>query len=256
MILPQDPRERRASIIAACVTFGAALVILVLLFILSVGDNRAALAQESIPELHDDEEIFLEPELLQMGNDGEEELDLQEEAAPQPPGIPDQGETEQKVSVVQNTTPDNNNTSNQREVISTPKPSDVPAPKPKPSDEDNQRITNMGGNFNSPNNGAVNGQSSPNSGSGGNGVTASGVLKGRQMLSCNRNPIALKPGVTKGVVKVEVVVNAKGDVTSAKAISGPSELFAECERRAKNSKWSASKGAPDAKGTITFTIKV
>ena len=98
-------REKRDSIIAAAITFVVALVVILLLFFLSLDYDRRALAESSMPELQDDEEVYLEPDLLVVGDDGESDMETVEDAAPQTPGVPDPAEEEQPQRVLKNEEP-------------------------------------------------------------------------------------------------------------------------------------------------------
>lgn len=248
-----DSREKRASIIAACVTFGVALVILVLLFVLTIGSDRRLLSDASIPEEQDNEEYFLEPELLVLDNPGDETEQTIDEAAPQTPGEPDPAEAEQPVRVVNNPEPPKEQPkSNKPKQVSTPKPSDVTTSTPALSAEEERRIASMQGKLKTDNNGSRTGQESAASGSGGNGVAAQGSVNGRKMLSCPTWTLKL---TQKTTVKVNITVDAAGNVTKATAVSGgTANLRAQCEKMAKGSKWTAKAGAAPASGSITFTI--
>lgn len=255
MNLPEDKRDKKASIIAAAVTFGAALAILVLLFILTVGNDRKMLAETSTPEIQDDEEIFLDPEMLVIENDGVEEEALEtEEAAPQPPGQPDQAEEEQRVAQVKNEEPPAEEpVSNKPKLVSTTRQdSEVKTSTPKVSEEEQRIKEKMAASLKSPNNGSNTGKESGNTGAGGNGVNTHGSLKGRRMLSCSTWKVKV---TQQSIVKVNITVNAAGSVTSATAVSGGTpNLRAECEKMAKTSKWTPQEGAVPANGFITFTI--
>lgn len=253
-MLPQDPKERKASIIAAAVTMGVALVILVLLFVLTVGDSRKALAEASMPEIQDDEEIFLEPEILVVDNPGDEAEQTVDEAAPQPPGEPEPAENEQPVRVAKNPEPPKEKpvSSKPKLVADEKKESDVKTSTPKLSEEEEKRIASMQGKLKSDNNGARNGKESANSGSGGDGVAASGNVNGRKMISCPTWKVRLNQKTT---VKVNITVDEDGNVTSATAVSGGTpNLRKECEKMARGSKWTKKAGAKPAAGTISFTI--
>lgn len=252
MRLPSDPRERKASIIAAAVTFGVALVLLVLLFVLSVGNDRRMLAETSVPEVQDDEEVFLEPDLLVVDDPGDEAETI-DEAAPQPPGEPDPAPEEHPVKVVKNPVPPKEQPkSNKAPLVATPQESDVKTSTPKLTKEEEKRIASMQGKLKSDNNGSRTGKESAESGSGGNGISTSGSVNGRKMLSCPTWKVRLSQKTT---VKVNITVDADGNVTKATAASGGTpNLRKECEKMAKGSKWTAKAGAAPASGSISFTI--
>lgn len=244
--------ERRDAVIAAAVTFAAAIAILLILFLTSLNYDRRALAETSMPELQDDEEIYLEPELLAVGHDGETELNSPEEAAPQPPGVPDQAEKEQPERVVPNAIPPKEQpVSNKPKLTSTTEESDLKTSTPKLSKEEEKRMAALQG-MKTDNNGSHTGKESETSSTGGNGVSAAGTLKGRSMLSCP----TWKVKANKTTVKVKVTVDADGNVTAASFESGTAtpNLRTQCEKMARGSKWTPKKGAAPATGTITFTI--
>lgn len=253
MKIPGKDNEKRASVIAAAVTFAVALIIIVLLFVLTVGTERSLLAQTSMPEIQDDEEYYLEPELLVMDNPGDENVENIDEAAPQAPGEPDPAPEEQPVKVVKNTEPPKEPpVSNKPKQVSTPKESDVKTSTPKLSAEEEKRIASMSGKLKTDNNGSRTGKESANSGSGGDGVSAVGNVNGRKMEWCDSWKVRLSQKTT---VVVRIEVDAAGKVTKATASSGGTpNLRKECEKMARTARWSPKKGAAIAKGTITFTI--
>lgn len=246
--------QRRASLIAALVTFGSALVILVLLFVLNIGGSRQVLAEVSTPEVQDDEEIFLEPEFLTQDVLGEQEAEEIDEAAPQTPGEPDRADEDQPVRVVPNEKePQQPPVSNKPELVSSKEDkSDLKTSTPKLSKEEEQRIAAVSGKLKTDNNGSRTGKESGESGAGGEGISTVGSLKGRKMISCNTWKVRL---TQKTVVKVSITVNAEGNVTKATAVSGGTpNLRTQCEKMAMTSKWDKKAGAAPASGTITFTI--
>ena len=84
-----DPATRRDRLIAAGVTVLFALLLFIFLFMGSIGFDRRQLAENSIPEFAQDEEdpeLFLEPELLDLG---EENSTLQDAAAAPAQGMPE-----------------------------------------------------------------------------------------------------------------------------------------------------------------------
>lgn len=252
MRLPKDPRDRKAAVIAACITFGAACVVLVLLFVLYVGSDRSALAEASMPELQDDEEIFLDPDYMVIDDRGDEDMPDIDEAAPQPEGVPDPAEAEQPVSVVQPQKPVEKPTGNKAETVSTTKQSDVKSTTPQPTDQDKKRIESMKNGKFTDNNGSATGKNSSNSGSGGDGVSAQGNVNGRTMEGFDPKKVKLQ-GTVK--VTVNIKVDEEGKVKSATIRSGGnSEQQKACIEMAYSSRWTAVSGAPLASGTITFTL--
>lgn len=250
-----DSKEKKASIIAASVTFGVALIILILLFCLTIGDNRRALAESSIPEFQDEEEVFLEPELLVLDTPGDENAPDIDEAAPQTPGEPDPADEEQPIRVVNNPEkPVEKPVSNKPKLVADNKnESDLKTSTPPLSPEEERRIGSMAGKLKSDNNGSRTGKEAATSGSGGEGVSASGSVNGRTMLNCPTWKVKL---TQKTTVKVSITVDADGNVTSATAVSGGTPaLRKECEKMARGSKWTKKPGASPASGSISFTIR-
>ena len=147
--------------------------------------------------------------------------------------------------------------SSKPKLVST-KESDVKSSTPKGSAEEQKITSNMGSKFNS-NNGSRDGQDAGNAGAGGTGnVNAQGKLSGRQMLSCPRQNVG-DISFTKGTVTVNVTVTAAGTVSSASVTSAsptsiPNTVKNKCISMAKGSKWTPKEGAPNAQGTIIFTI--
>lgn len=249
----KDARERKASIIAAAVTFGVALLILVLLFILTVGNDRRALADASSPELPAEEEIFLDPDFLVIDNPGVEDTQSIDDAAPQSPGEPDPAPEEQPVRVVKNPEPPKEPPVSQKpKQVSTPQESDVKTSTPKLTEEEEKRIASMQGKLKSENNGSRSGKETAASGPGGDGISMQGNINGRKMLSCPTWKLKL---TQKTTIRVNITVDADGNVTSATAVSGGTpNLRAQCEKMARGSKWTKKAGAAPTSGYISFTI--
>lgn len=245
------PKEnKKDSLIAAAVTFAVALAILLLLFYGSMTFDRAALAAASVPEIAEDEELFIEPEILAEA--GEPEAVANDEPAPTLAGEPELAETENKIPVVPGENP--------KPALPKEKPvtqkteSPVKATEPPAENKERQKATSkMAGKFNNPN-GSSDGKTD-GSGSGGTGVGINGQLNGRKFISCDRPKVALQ---NKVVVVVNVTVNAAGHVTSATARSrqgnATTAILKECERAARTARWNEDPGTPSARGSITFTI--
>lgn len=247
-------KREKESVIAAAVTFVAALIILVLLFTLSLRHDREALAEASIPELQDEEPIYLDPEMLQIDMTGDENSQDIDEPAPQPPGEPDLApEPSEELHVKAPEKPEKP-VSNKPELVADNKPSEVKTSKPEPT-EDEKRVAKAAESFKkSQNNGSRTGRETAFSGSGGNGVGYSGNI-GRKLLSASTWPVKITQ--KKVTVSVNVTVDADGNVTKATAVSGGTpNLRKEVEKMAKGFKWSKEAGAKPVSGTITFTISL
>lgn len=248
-----ENRNKKDSIIAAAITFVVALLILLWLFFGGLTFDRAELASVSTPEIQtvDEEELFLEPELLQDLGDPDAEENTEPEPAYQ--GEPELSEVEnQKVVVPGN---NENKTPPVEKPVTQTKPSAVTVPEPPKTNENQQKATSkIAGKFS---NGASTG-SNNSSGTGANSTgvgTAVGVVNGRKFLSCPKPSVALQNQV---VVVVYVTINSKGTVTQATARSksgNPSQsILTACRDAALKAKWNEDPATPSASGTITFTI--
>ncbi|MDE7402791.1 MAG: hypothetical protein K2M87_05205 [Muribaculaceae bacterium] len=246
-------RNQRDTIIAAAVTFVAALVILLLLFCGSINYDRNLLALDSTPEislLTPDDEEFIEPEIIR--DLGEPDATQKDEPAPAFQGQPRKADTENDKLIIpgKNEKPAPPVEKN----ISQTKPSPVKTSEPPKTDEKKQEVTSkMAGKF-SPRNGSESG-SSNSSGAGGTGVGISGSVAGRTFKGCPKPNVALQ---NKVVVEVKVTIDAAGRVISAQPRSrsgnASTAILNACAQAAKSARWSEDPNTPSARGSITFTI--
>lgn len=241
--------ERRDSLIAIAVTlFVTVLMVLGLMFGGLTYDER--LAKASIPELQDEEEeIFLEPEILEMNKSiGEEDAVNNDAPAAEVKGEPVPAEVEQTHTQIKGT--NENPAPNVHEHVTTTEESAVQTTTPSKKDEE-KVASSMAGKFGSKP-GAADGKFDSTSGSGGTGSGVTGKMSGRQFLGCPLPDVSLSHKV---VVTVSITVDADGKVTSATA-SGAADrsIRKKCEDAAMKAKWSAKKGSPSTRGSITFTI--
>ena len=243
-----DPHAAKDRVIAAAVTFAAAILILLFLFLGGMSVERRELAQASVPELMpEEEETFLEPEILQ--DLGEPDATANDAPAPVEQGEPRQTPVENNKIVVPG---DNPKPAPQVEKKVTQKKespvkaTDPPANKEKPSEISSSMANKFSGK-----NGAQSG-SKGSAGSGGTGVGINGNANGRSLLGCPKPDVELRHKTT---VRVSVVIDADGNVISANASGGAdASIRRACERAAKGARWSAKKGAGETRGSITFTI--
>ncbi len=244
MSIPPNERDR---IFAGVITLIAVLFILLILFIGKVGWSRDALAQASIPETGQEEEIFLEPELLKTEGGEEEAVHSDEPSAPTA-GEPEKAEVENpKVADIQ---PEPTPAPPKEVKVTQKKPSPVQEPKPKGEEEKKKATSAVAGKFNQ-NNGMAEGKFD-SAGSTGTSVGVAGQMNGRTFLGCPKPDVTLSH---KTVVKVSITVDAEGKVTSASAQGGASaSIRRACEQAARQAKWSAKPGAVSTRGSITFTI--
>lgn len=246
MIKDNNNKDR---LIAAGVTFLAALIILLFLFTGGLHYQRAQLAEASVPELmepDDDEELFLQPELL--AEQGEPDATAQDAPAPAEQGEPDNGPENTKLVVPG----DNPKPAPQIEKkITQTAESPVKATNPPATKEEPSRVSSELANKFSGKNGTPAGKTGSN-GSGGDGQGVTGTANGRVFKGCNMPDVALRHKTT---VKVSVVIDAEGNVIKATASGAPdASIRRACEQAARSARWSAKKGAAETYGTITFTI--
>lgn len=235
-------------IIAAAVTFILALAILLFLFFGGLTWDRNALAQASTPELVEEEPIFIEPELVDLGEKISSENTT---PAPSVKGEPEPA-PEDNAEIV--------------EPGPEPKPEPKPVPKlnttkkesthkveePSQTDKERQKATSSVASKFSSRNGQTEGSDKGTSGAGGTGVGVSGNAHGRSFISCPKPDVALRH---KTIVTVNVVIDAEGRVVEANATgSAEASIRRKCEEAARQARWSAKKGATSTRGSITFTI--
>lgn len=241
-----DSRINRDKLIAALGTLLFAGVLLLVLFLTSVGQERAELAQSATPEIMPEEEMFFEPELIDLGEDESKTVD---EAAPSNQGEPEKSEVVETQTIVKGENPKPAPTK-QKEVTQK-KESPVKATEPSQTDKEEKKASNPAAGKFSGKSGNTDGKAD-GSASGGVGTGVTGSAHGRTFISCDTPKTTLR---FKTVVVVDVTVNAEGRVTAASARSGgDAAIRRECERAAKTARWSPKKGAGETRGTITFTI--
>lgn len=240
-------RQQKDKTIAAAVTFVAMLIILLSLFLGGVTFDREQLATQSTPEIAADEELFLEPEILK--DLGEENAVHQDKPAESFKGEPEPAETDNTKLVVKGENP--KPAPPVEKLVTTKKESPVKATEPSISKEEKQRVTSSIAKGFSSRNGSAEGKAGSD-GAGGTGLGITGNASGRTFKGCPKPDVTLR---NKTTVTVSVVINADGDVISAKASGGASAAIRRaCEQAARGAKWSAKKGAGETRGSITFTI--
>lgn len=259
-----DNRKRNDSVIAAVITFVVALLILLWLFFGGLTFDRAQLASVSTPEIQtvDEEELFLEPELIQdlreadlNKDEGEPEAAVQETPSPPVKGQPQPAEVENNKVVVPSKNEDPTPKPPVEKPVTQNKPSPVKATEPPKNDEAKQTVTSqMAGKFQSQN-GSPSGSNESTGAAATAGIGAEGVANGRTFKSCPKPSVALQ---NKVVVVVTVTINSAGNVTKAIARSksgNPSQsILTACQNAALKAKWSEDPNTPSVTGTITFTI--
>lgn len=242
--------ERKDSIIALAVTI--LVTLLMLLALIFTGLNYDERLAQSQPEtMKEEEEIFLEPELLlpQHKSVGEPDASNHDSPAPEVKGEPEPAPVEQTHTAVSGENPE---PAPQKPTMVTQETnSEVVATPPSKSKEEEKVATSMAGKFKG-NPGLTEGKFDSTSGSEGTGTGVTGKMSGRQFMGCPAPDVTLSH---RTVVTVSIQVDADGKVVTAKA-SGATDrsILKKCEQAAMQAKWSAKKGATSARGTITFTI--
>lgn len=232
-----------------------ALLLLLLLFVCGISAERSRLAEAStaaelMTDQPDEEEQFIEPEIL--SDPGEPDAAENVEPAPEFKGVPDKAETENRKLVV----PDKNPKPAPpvEKKVSQTKDNPVKTTTPSATDEEKKRVASkIGGKFGD--NGNTGGTSATSNGAGGAGVGMVGTVSGRKFLGCNKPRVELQ---NKVVVEVRVTVDASGHVTKATARSKSGNasraILSACEQAARTARWNEDKDTPSATGTLTFTI--
>lgn len=233
--------------IAAALTFAVVLILLLTLFFGRVTWQPQEIAEASSPEMMEPEEMFIEPELVELG---EENAVKHDKPAPALKGEPDPA-PEDHAEIIE--PGDNPKPKPSKPKLNTQKKeSKVKVEEPSKTDKERQKATSSVASKFSKNNGAVEGTDKGTTGAGGSGVGVSGNAHGRTFISCPKPDVALRH---KTIVKVNVVIDAEGKVIEASATgSADISIRRKCEAAAKRAKWSAKKGATTTRGSITFTI--
>ncbi len=240
-------RQNKDSAIAAAITFIVALLILLGLFFGGLYFDREELAKASTPEIqNEEEELFIEPELVELG---EENSQMKDSPSPSTLGEPQQAEEEQteKVTVGENPKP----APPVDKLVKSNKPQEVKAVEPTKSDKEEKEVkSKLAGKFTTKN-GSPEGIAT-GSGSGGSGIGVAGNARGRTFISCPKPDVTLRH---KTVVTVRIVIDAEGKVVSASASgSADATIRRKCEQAARQARWTAKAGAAETHGTLTFTI--
>ncbi|MDE6271823.1 MAG: hypothetical protein K2M31_02310 [Muribaculaceae bacterium] len=250
--------NRRDSLIAAGVTIFVALLIFCFLYWGQVGMPRMDMAAASTPEI-DQEELFLEPDLLdeeqppmeaKVEDVGEPESETSTEAAPEALGEPEKAEPKEEVRIPDVKGKSETKTPPKDKLITQKQES--PVKTQEPSGKETKKIADPTANAFSPHNGKKNGRDGQ-AGAGGSSTGITGTANGWSFQGCPKPSVTLSNRVT---VRVNVTVDEKGNVTSAKASGATPEINAACRQAALQAKWKPSdpNNRRKASGTITFTI--
>lgn len=234
--------------LSAAITFLIVLGVLLALFFGGISIDKSALAQASIPEISPDEELFLEPELIDLG---EETSLTNQEPAPAMKGEPVKAQ-EENAEIVEPSPEPTPAPKPARNEIAQKKESKIKQEKAAKQDKERKQASSKVANKFSSKNGSTEGTDAGATGAGGPGIGISGNAHGRTFISCPKPDVSLRH---KTVVKVLVVIDAQGNVKEASATgSADASIRRKCEQAARQAKWSPKKGASSTRGSITFTI--
>lgn len=246
-------QQKKDSIIALFTTLAFALMLALLMTQCSLSmsqleEPKRDTTPELLTEESEEEERFLEPEILRPR--GEEDASNNDAPNPNPIGAPDKADVDNPRIVTPGKNP--NPTPPQEKLITTNRPSPVQAQEPSATNEERQRVSSTVARGFAPRNGSEKGSNQASNGAEAGGTGISGSAVGRTFKGCPAPQISLRHKTT---VKVNIIVNADGNVISAEAVGGASaEIRSACEAAARKAKWSAKPGAAESRGTITFTI--
>lgn len=241
--------ERRDSLIAAFVTLLAVGLVLVWLLVATLRYDEKIAASTENPQLEEDE-IFLDPEILLENHQsiGEPDAVAHDAPAPEVKGEPAPSPVEQPHTVLSG---ENTDPSPEQALIASAEESPVQTKAPDRKKEEEKVATSMAGKFNSKP-GSVQGKFDSAGGSDGVASGVTGKMSGRQFLGCPLPDVSL---AHKTTVTVSITVDAEGKVMTATASGAATrEIRKKCEQAAMQARWSAKKGATSTRGSITFTI--
>lgn len=244
---------RRSRLVAAVLTALIAALIVVVLCVSSMGWDSSRLAENAVADtaMTEEEDVFLEPELLETGDNSPVPAD---EAAPVPTGEPEQAETPVERPVAKADNPRHN--AETERLVSSKAESPVKTVRPSARDEEEALVSSKMKNKFNAKNGRSDGRGTQ-AGSGGSGSGAAGRLRGRTFLGCPEPKVEVPRSVS---IVVNVTVDAEGRVTAASfgSDSGPgagnTRLREACVRQSRKARWSAKEGAPPARGTLTWHL--
>ena len=245
----RKPHERRDSLCAALVTLFAVALILVWLLVSTLHYDQRLAAHSENPQLEEDE-VFLDPELLteQHKDIGEPDAVVNDAPAAEVKGEPVPAPQEQTHTVVSG---ENAAPSSEQPLVASPEESPVQTAAPDKKKEEEKVAASMAGKFSSKP-GSVAGKFDSSVGSDGAASGVTGKMAGRQFLGCPLPDVSLSHKTT---VTVSITVDADGKVMSATASGAATrEIRKKCEQAAMQARWSAKKGAASTRGSITFTI--
>lgn len=243
--------DKNAKLIALAATLILAALTFFCLLTVTIGWDKQAITEKTI-QAPEEEEIFIDAELLEHGDEDIFDID---EPAPAPEGSPEQADEPQDklVATGENPMP----SSPQEKLTSQKQDSPVKSTEPPKTQKEESKISSTMKDKFSSSNGKTDGKPA-GTGTGGSGIGTAGSLNGRTFLGCAEPSVAVSKEVK---IVVNVTVDASGKVTEAsfKSDSGPGQgnttLRNACVQASKNARWSKKEGARPARGTITWTLK-
>lgn len=258
-------RPTNGQNIALSVTVLAAILLILLLLgvHLDFGNKADAPKKEAItmamPEEIDplDEEMFIEPELTNLGDP--ENTATDESEAPIPSGTPDISDVPNDKLVVNGPNPNPNKES--EHLTATTKPSDVKTTAPSAKDDVDQKVSsNMSKQFNVRNGKSEGKETTAASGKGGNGEGhAKGEISGGRKLENDPGLTDFDIGDRNQItVKVSVMVQANGKVESGTAKCLTSLKDATLKKKlleaSSRTLWTPKPGVHTVEATIIWTL--
>ena len=241
----------RERLIALAVTAVVALMLLLWLMVATLGRDKEALTKMQ-PPIEEEQEIFIDPELLTLG---EPDAVTKDKPAPAPSGQPEQSETPSDKLVVpgEKTEPSQST----EKLVSTTHESTLQTKEPTKTEEPESKISSTMKDKFSPKNGKTEGNDE-SVGAGGTGCGVAGSVNGRSFLGCSLPSVSVNKAVT---IYVSITVDENGKVIEARfksdkgAGAGNQTLRNACVKASYNARWSVKKGEPRATGTITWNLR-
>lgn len=247
-----NSNELRDKLIAAATTIVVAIILLLWLSLETINwDKDAALAQNQ-NIIEQEEELFIEPELLNLGEPDALAFD---EPAPAPQGEPE--ESQEQIDKIVTPGESEKPTNATEKLVAAQKESPVTTKEPAKTEEPESKISSAMKDKFSPKNGKTDGKND-SAGAGGTGAGVVGSINGRTFKGCALPSVKVNKPVT---IYVSIVVDESGKVIDAQfksdkgAGAGNQALRNACVKASYNARWSEKKGEPRAKGTLTWNLK-
>jgi len=239
----REQKDRLIALIATAATVG---VLMVILFFGSIKWDRDALSRVSVEDESEDEELFIDPELVDLG---EMEAPATDAPAPSELGEPEKAEEDNPDPVEKGDNP--KPAPMVEKKVTQHNESPVKTSEPSATEKEKKRVTSKVADSFSGRNGKTDGKFG-HTGSGDAGVGVSGNARGRTFLGCPKPEVELS---RRTLVTVDITVDESGRVVSASARgSANAQIRRKCEQSARQARWSKKPGAGITPGTITFTI--